>query len=120
MHDVKNVVSQLGLLARNAERHADKPEFRTDMVQTLKISAGRLSDLLVRLSHSPGMVLSRERLLEEVWGWADPTRAATRTVETHVKAVRHKLGADLVRTVHGVGYALEPPAPGEPSGGGVA
>ncbi len=50
MHDIKNLASQIGLLARNAERHADKPDFRADMVQTLKISAGRLSDLLVRLS----------------------------------------------------------------------
>lgn len=50
MHDIKNLASQLGLLARNAERHADKADFRADMVETLKISAGRLSDLLVRLS----------------------------------------------------------------------
>lgn len=50
MHDIKNLASQIGLLARNAERHADKPDFRADMVETLKISAGRLSDLLVRLS----------------------------------------------------------------------
>lgn len=50
MHDIKNLASQLALLARNAERHAEKPEFRADMVETLKISAGRLSDLLVRLS----------------------------------------------------------------------
>jgi putative PEP-CTERM system histidine kinase len=50
MHDIKNLASQIGLLARNAERHADNPEFRADMVETLKISAGRLSDLLVRLA----------------------------------------------------------------------
>ncbi|WP_260582986.1 XrtA/PEP-CTERM system histidine kinase PrsK [Sphingopyxis sp. PET50] len=50
MHDIKNLASQLALLARNAERHADKPEFRADMVETLKLSAGRLSDLLARLS----------------------------------------------------------------------
>lgn len=50
MHDIKNLASQIGLLARNAERHADKADFRADMIGTLKISAGRLSDLLVRLS----------------------------------------------------------------------
>jgi putative PEP-CTERM system histidine kinase len=50
MHDIKNLASQIGLLARNAERHADKPDFRADMIETLKNSAGRLSDLLVRLS----------------------------------------------------------------------
>ena len=71
-------------------------------------------ELLVRLARSPGRVLSRERLLEEVWGWDDPTQAPTRTVDSHVKAVRRKLGADVVRTVHGVGYAFEPPRPADP------
>ena len=33
----------------------------------------------------------------------------TSTVDSHVKALRHKLGADMIRTVHGVGYAFEPP-----------
>ncbi len=50
MHDIKNLASQLSLLARNSERHADKPEFRADMVETLKLSAGRLTGLLARLS----------------------------------------------------------------------
>jgi DNA-binding response OmpR family regulator len=62
-------------------------------------------DLLVHLAQRPRMVLPRERLLAEVWGWADAT--GTRTVDSHVKALRRKLGADLIRTVHGVGYALE-------------
>lgn len=46
MHDVKNVVSQLALVARNAERHADKPEFQADMIATLKGSVGKMQDLL--------------------------------------------------------------------------
>lgn len=50
MHDVKNLVSQLSLVARNAERHADNPEFRADMIATLKDSAARMNDLLARLS----------------------------------------------------------------------
>lgn len=55
IHDVKNLVSQLSLLARNAERHADNPEFRADMVLTLKESVGRMNDLLARLSqHNKG------------------------------------------------------------------
>jgi DNA-binding response OmpR family regulator len=64
-------------------------------------------DLLVTLATSPRTVLTRERLLAEVWDWADAS--GTRTVDSHVKALRRKLGADLVRTVHGVGYAFEPP-----------
>lgn len=81
MHDIKNLASQLSLLARNAERHADNPEFRADMVQTLKISAGRLSDLLVRLSpRERGRAASVERtliepLLNAVAAEAQPRRA---------------------------------------------
>lgn len=50
MHDIKNLVSQLTLVARNAERHADNPAFRADMVATLQDSAGRMNDMLARLS----------------------------------------------------------------------
>ena len=50
VHDVKNLASQLGLVARNAERHADNPAFRADMIETLKESVARLNDLLARLS----------------------------------------------------------------------
>ena len=63
-------------------------------------------DLLSCLAARPGTVLSRESLLAEVWDWADAS--GTRTVDSHVKSLRRKLGAGLVRTVHGVGYALEP------------
>ncbi len=49
LHDVKNLVSQLSLLTRNAERHADNPEFRADMIATLKGSVGKMNDLLARL-----------------------------------------------------------------------
>ena len=62
-------------------------------------------DLLVHLAAHPRTVLPRERLLAEVWGWADAS--GTRTVDSHIKGLRRKLGADLIRTVHGVGYALE-------------
>jgi len=44
-----------------------------------------------------------------VWSWPDaPTgAAASRATDSHVKALRRKLGTDLIRTVQGVGYALE-------------
>jgi putative PEP-CTERM system histidine kinase len=54
LHDVKNLVSQLSLVARNAERHADNPEFRADMVATLKSSVGKMNELLARLSPRSG------------------------------------------------------------------
>lgn len=52
LHDIKNLVSQLTLTARNAERHADNPEFRADMVATLQNSAERMNGLLARLSQN--------------------------------------------------------------------
>ena len=81
MHDIKNLASQIGLLARNAERHADKPDFRADMVETLKISAGRLSDLLARLSpreRGPAAEAGRtlvEPVLNEIAAEVRPRRA---------------------------------------------
>jgi DNA-binding response OmpR family regulator len=67
-------------------------------------------DLLHALARHPGQVLARERLLAEVWSWPDaPTGpAASRAADSHVKALRRKLGSDRIRTVHGVGYALGP------------
>jgi putative PEP-CTERM system histidine kinase len=50
MHDIKNLVSQLSLLSRNAERHADNPAFRADMLLTLRESVGKMNDMLARLS----------------------------------------------------------------------
>ncbi len=49
LHDIKNLVSQLALTARNAERHADNPAFRADMIATLRDSSDRLNTLLARL-----------------------------------------------------------------------
>ena len=62
-------------------------------------------DLVALLAARAGTVLTREQLLADVWGWADAS--GTRTVDSHLKALRRKLGAHRFRTVHGVGYALE-------------
>ncbi|HVM27235.1 MAG TPA: response regulator transcription factor [Mycobacteriales bacterium] len=67
-------------------------------------------DLLARLAARPGAVLSREQLLADVWGWRD-AGSTTRTVDSHVAALRRKLGDDVVRTVVGVGYAVQEERP---------
>jgi DNA-binding response OmpR family regulator len=66
-------------------------------------------DLLHALARRPGQAMPRERLLAEVWSWPDaPTgAAASRATDSHVKALRRKLGRGRIRTVQGVGYALE-------------
>jgi DNA-binding response OmpR family regulator len=61
-------------------------------------------ELLYRLARTPNVVLSRARLLDEVWGHQVP--AGERTVDSHVRSLRRKLGPNVIRTVHGVGYAL--------------
>jgi len=61
MHDIKNLASQLALLARNAERHADNPEFRRDMLVTLRNAADKLNALIARLSrYGAGAVTASE------------------------------------------------------------
>jgi DNA-binding response OmpR family regulator len=60
-------------------------------------------DLLAHLAAHPGQVFTRAQLLDQVWGYGDDSGA--RTVDSHVRALRRKLGTDIVRTVHGVGYA---------------
>ena len=49
MHDIKNLSSQMSLLLKNAEKHAEKPEFRKDMLVTLRNSAEKLNTMLARL-----------------------------------------------------------------------
>ena len=60
--------------------------------------------LLLELAEHSGVVCSRERLLEEVWGyvWAGDTRL----VDMHVRRLRAKIGADMIETVRGAGYKL--------------
>lgn len=60
--------------------------------------------LLVELMHNRGRVLTRDRLLDRVWGYQFEGYA--RTVDTHIRRLRQKLGpyAHLVETIRGVGY----------------
>ncbi len=61
-------------------------------------------DLLHLLATHPDVVYTREQLLSEIWGYRDDSGA--RTIDSHIGALRRKLGSEVVRTVHGVGYAL--------------
>lgn len=64
-------------------------------------------ELLYYLSSNPGMVLSREALLKEIWG--TDVFVVDRTVDVHIRKVREKLGeyADMIETVKGVGYRFK-------------
>jgi DNA-binding response OmpR family regulator len=114
---VREVVARINAILRRAERAAAPRDLVK--VDDLEIDGGRREvrragaqvhltplefDLLQRLAAEPGIVFTRERLLAEVWGYDDDLGA--RTVDAHIGALRRKLGANVVRTVHGVGYAL--------------
>ena len=67
---------------------------------------GKEFDLLACFLEHPGIVLSREKLLDLVWGITYP--GGTRTVDVHVAQLRRKLGdPDSIRTVRGAGYKLQ-------------
>ncbi len=61
-------------------------------------------DLVRVLLEARGSVLSREALLQRVWGYNDSN--GSRTVDSHVRSIRRKTGDEVIRTVHGVGYAV--------------
>lgn len=73
MHDVKNLASQMALLSRNAERHGDNPEFREDMIATLRLSSERLAQLMERLS-------GQERVRVDQLGPVDVGQVARRVM----------------------------------------
>ena len=79
---------------------------RTAMVEGRDVElTSREFDLVWHLAERPGVVVSRERILERVWGLAFP--GGTRTVDVHVGQLRRKLERpDLIRTVRGSGYKL--------------
>jgi DNA-binding response OmpR family regulator len=116
---MRELVARVRVLLRRMERvpapqTVSVGEYRIDL-QARRVHSGddevRLTrtefDLLAFLLGQPGAAVARETLLEQVWGWASDVE--TRTVDSHVKALRRKLGSGLIRTVHGVGYALEMP-----------
>ncbi len=70
---------------------------------------GKEFGLLAALARAGGRVLTREQLLETVWGYANAAEIESRTVDVHVRRLREKLGpaARRIETVKGLGYRLE-------------
>ena len=117
---MRELVARIAALFRRVERAAELAGRRALELGDVRVDAAarrvwrgedevRLTptefDLLLCLAASPGAVVTRDRLMAEVWGW--PGASGTRTVDSHVKGLRAKVGADRIRTVHGVGYAFE-------------
>lgn len=84
------------------------PDSRTVLLRDQKLALPpKEFDLLLKLAQNEHIVLSREQLLESVWGYQ--YCGDVRTVDTHVKSLREHLGdyRRLIQTVWGVGYKLE-------------
>ena len=112
------LLSRVKALLRRAERVSAEEEYRLgalylsvprhvvtvdDKPVSLSLKEFNLLQLLLR---HRGMVVSREDILSEVWGYADA--GESRTVDVHIRTLRQKLGeaGALVETVKGVGYKI--------------
>jgi DNA-binding response OmpR family regulator len=116
---MRELVARVGALLRRVERSSERGRASLRVGPVEIDSAGRRVtvsghpvhltplefDLLARLCSTPGIVLSREQLLADVWGYGDGSGA--RTIDSHIASLRRKLGPGIVRTVHGVGYSVE-------------
>jgi len=113
----RELVARVRAVLRRAEPESDDDRLevgdvvldrrsRTALVDGSEIElTAREFDLVWHLGEHPGIVVSRERILDRVWGLAFP--GGTRTVDVHVGQLRRKLGRPgLIRTVRGSGYKL--------------
>ena len=96
-------VLRAGALVLDAARH------RAEVASELLTLTPKEFDLLHALLESAGRVLSREHLLDRVWGYTRAGDIESRTVDVHVRRLRAKLGAEgrRIETVKGVGYRLD-------------
>jgi DNA-binding response OmpR family regulator len=127
----RELVARVGSVLRRSQANpADPPQLavgrvrldpsqRRAFVDELQIELTATEfDLLSYLMRRPGRVFSREQLISDVWGYS--ASGSVRTVDVHIAQVRSKLGdASPIRTVRGVGYAVDNPAlhQGHTSGG---
>jgi DNA-binding response OmpR family regulator len=96
------------MLYEDGELKIDERSFRVYRHGTEVKLAKKEFELLWLLVRNKSSVVSRERILSEVWHMADDI--VTRTVDAHIRNLRKKIGAKLISTVVGFGYRYDPPA----------
>ncbi len=120
----EELLARVRALLRRLQRKTSAPttlllgDARIDLVKQTAMRGKKALHLTAKefamlrlMAQSPGEPISRERFLDAVWGWtAFPT---TRTVDNHIASLRGKIERDpeaprWIKTVHGIGYKLEP------------
>ena len=91
----------------DGEIKIDEKSFRVYRHGTEVRLAKKEFELLWLLVRNKGSVISRDRILSEVWHMSDEVE--TRTVDAHIRNLRKKLGGDRISTVIGFGYRYDPP-----------
>ncbi|MEM6797197.1 MAG: response regulator transcription factor [Acidobacteriota bacterium] len=137
---VRELVARVAVLARRAEaRRSPEAEFtfgpwtvdseglraRGAGGAEIQLSAREVG-LLDLFARERGRVVSRRRLLEEVWEMRNVEEIETRTVDVHIAKLRRKIdpgaaaaagGGSMIETVRGAGYRFRPPSRSRPSAG---
>jgi putative PEP-CTERM system histidine kinase len=121
VHDLKNLVAQLSLLLRNAERHGANPEFQKDMLHTVEHVAKRMQGLLLQLR--PGAAVVENPVAVDVARVVERVRAPfagdPRVVRTEVEAGLRVLGHEE-RLARVIGHLLQNAVDATPSQGCIA
>ncbi len=94
----------------DGELKIDERSFRVYRFGTEIKLARKEFELLWMLVRNRKSVISRDRILSEVWRMSDDVE--TRTVDAHIRNLRKKIGSERISTVVGFGYRYDPPADG--------
>jgi DNA-binding response OmpR family regulator len=111
---IRSHMRRLGGPAAGGERPLEVGELRVDRAarrawlgdEELALRPKEF-DLLTLFALNAGIALTRERIMEQVWDTA--WMGSTKTLDTHVLGLRHKLGTGAIATLRGVGYRFELP-----------
>jgi len=114
--DLNELSARIRALVRRSQGRADTtiqfrnvildPAAHSVMVDNVVINVPRREfSLLQKLLENSGQVLSREQLMQSVYGWDEDVDS--NTLEVHIHNLRKKLNADYIRTIRGIGYMIE-------------
>jgi DNA-binding response OmpR family regulator len=114
--DLRELLARIRALGRRAQNRAPAPLEHGELAMDLRAMTvrwqGRQIDLprrefmLLRcLLENLGRVMTRDALIQQLYGWEEDV--SSNTLEVHVHHLRRKLSAELIRTVRGIGYAID-------------